>query len=127
MPAPSGEPAIDYDEAEADDSGPSAAEVKAKLAASARMALKLQRRLERLEDIQTSMTATLQALVRHELPELLATLGAKAWSGDGLTVKVGTRVAGTLNRAPDVEVAIKHLVDNGFGGAVVTAGTMELD
>ena len=86
-----------------------------------RRAISLKKRVNRLEEGAKAVKAELERLVRHEILDLFTEVGgAQNRTVDGVKCEVGTRVAGSLGKAPDEEAAVEHLRACGFLGAVET-------
>jgi hypothetical protein len=91
------------------------------VADKARAAQALIDEIDTLEDTLKLRKAALNAIKLRDLPAALADLGTTSWSGDGLEVSVRVRTAGTINKAPDLEVALTFLRENGFKSGIVSS------
>lgn len=74
---------------------------------------------------QKGLDRRLKEIQVKGLPELLAQLGTATWENDEAKVAVGTKVQGSINRAPDVEAALALLKEHGFPGPILTTMTVE--
>lgn len=71
-----------------------------------------------LEAQVKAKSGLLSAILKRDLPSLLAELGSNIWKDDDLTVEVKVKTQAALSRAPDQEGALAYLRSLGFDGAI---------
>jgi hypothetical protein len=81
----------------------------------------LERTKEDLENETKVINGRLTELTQKHLPEAMASLGMDSFSlADGSKISVKDFVSGTLNKAPDKEVALAWVNDNGGESLIKT-------
>lgn len=90
-----------------------------------RRAAEIKLRRETIEAEFKTLGHELEGLVRYTIPELLAQIGTSVWDTEEASVKMGVKVLGTLNNAPDEAAAVEYLREHEFPGTVKTVLSIE--
>lgn len=88
-------------------------------------ALELESEIEDHEQAIKGLKKKLQNIMWDTLPEFMTEVGLKEFgTADGSRVKLGPNALGSLNKAPDMEEAVRYLEENGLKGGVLTELTI---